>query len=469
MSDVHFQTITELSESFRRGELTSSAVTRRMLDRIARLDPTYRSYAHVCHDRALEQAERADREIAAGISRGPLHGVPIAVKDLCYTRYAPTAAGTTLHAGFVPPYDATVVERLELAGAVVLGKLSMTEGAYASHHPEIPAPLNPWNRDAWAGASSSGSGVATAAGLCFGSLGSDTGGSIRLPSAMNGLTGIKPTWGRVSRYGVFPLAETMDHIGPMTRSAADGAVMLQAIAGWDPHDPTSIDAAVPDYVAEVGRSVRDLRIGIDRRYASTGTDAEVSSALEAAIEVFSALGARFVDVTFPPFEALVASWNTMCAVETALAHEATYPAKAELYGPALRGLIEVGRSATGVEIARGHLLRVRFTEALATLFRRIDCLLIPTIPMRGPSVARIAKIGEDADLLAGIIRFTSPFDLSGTPTITLPCGFDSTGLPITMQLAGPRLGEAVLIRAGHAYQTQTDWHRRHPVSDAVAG
>ena len=462
MSELHFKTIIEVSEALRRGELTSAAVTQTMLDRIESLDATYRSYAHVCRDRALEQARRADQEMAAGLWKGPLHGVPIAVKDLCYTRYAPTAAGTTLHAGFVASFNATVVDRLEVAGAIVLGKLSMTEGAYASHHPDIPAPLNPWNHDAWAGASSSGSGVATAAGLCFGSLGSDTGGSIRLPSAMNGLTGIKPTWGRVSRHGVFALAETMDHIGPMTRSAADGAAMLQAIAGWDRQDPTSIDAPVPDYMSELGRSIRDLRIGIDRRYALDGTDSEVASALEAAVEVFTELGARFVDVTFPPCEPLVASWNTMCAVETALAHESTYPSKSEFYGPALKGLIEAGRAATGLEIARNHLRRAEFTEALATMFRAIDCLLIPTIPMRGPSVARIANIGEDANLLAGIIRFTCPFDLSGTPTITLPSGFDSTGLPITLQLAGARLGEPVLIRAGHAFQTQTDWHRRHP-------
>lgn len=462
MNELHFKTIIEISEMFRRGELTSAAITRTMLDRIERLDPTVRSYAHVCPDRALDQAGRADQEMATGIWKGPLHGVPIAVKDLCYTRYAPTAAGTTIHAGFMASYNATVVDRLEVAGAVVLGKLAMTEGAYASHHPDIPAPLNPWNHDAWSGASSSGSGVATAAGLCFGSLGSDTGGSIRLPSAMNGLTGIKPTWGRVSRHGIFPLAETMDHIGPMTRSAADAAAMLQAIAGWDHQDPTSIDAAVPDYMSEVGQSIRDLRIGIDRRYAFDGTDPEVASALEAAVEVLTVLGARFVDVHFPAFESLVASWNTMCAVETALAHESTYPAKAESYGPALSSLIEAGRSASGVEIARYHLQRVQFSEALATLFRTVDCLLIPTIPVRGPSVARIANIGEDARLLAGIIRFTCPFDLSGTPTITLPNGFDSAGLPITMQLAGPRLGEALLIRAGHAFQTQTDWHRRHP-------
>ncbi|MGY4364666.1 Asp-tRNA(Asn)/Glu-tRNA(Gln) amidotransferase A subunit family amidase [Bradyrhizobium sp. LB1.3] len=217
---IHYKSITELSELFRRGELLPSKVTEAMLSRIAKLDSKFYGYALVLAERAMAQAKRCDAELAKGVWRGPLHGVPIGLKDLCYTTFAPTAGGTTIHAKFVPSFNATIVDRLEHAGAVTLGKLKMTEGAYTSHHPNDQAPLNPWGVDYWVGSSSSGSGVATSVGLCFGSIGSDTGGSIRFPSATCGLTGIKPTWGRVSRHGVFPLADSLDHVGPMCRSAA---------------------------------------------------------------------------------------------------------------------------------------------------------------------------------------------------------------------------------------------------------
>ena len=226
----------------------------------------------------MAQARKHDSEIAKGIWRGPLHGVPIGLKDLCYTTFAPTAGGTTIHAKFVPSFNATIVDRLERAGAVTLGKLKMTEGAYTSHHPDDQAPLNPWNANYWVGSSSSGSGVATSAGLCYGSIGSDTGGSIRFPSATCGLTGIKPTWGRVSRYGVFPLADSLDHVGPMCRSAADAAAMLGVIAGADANDPTALLAPVPNYLARIGDGVRGLRIGVDRKYTQEGVDAQVVAA-----------------------------------------------------------------------------------------------------------------------------------------------------------------------------------------------
>ena len=269
---LHFRNLIEVANMIKRGKATSLEVTVHMLDRIADIDRQLNSYIHVCREHALEQARTADIEITSGIYKGLLHGVPIAVKDLCFTTYAPTRAGTTIYTNFMAPYNATVVDRLECAGAVILGKLSMTEGAYTGHHPTIPIPVNPWNKNYWVGSSSSGSGVATAAGLCFGSLGSDTGGSIRYPCAAGNLTGIKPTNGRVSRYGIFPLAETLDHIGPMARSTADCAAILQVIAGWDAHDPTSIDTAVPEYSADVGKSIRDMRIGIDRSYSLDGTD-----------------------------------------------------------------------------------------------------------------------------------------------------------------------------------------------------
>src|SRR6202020_24071 len=261
---LHYKSITELSELFRRGELLPSEVTEAMLSRIGKLDGNFHGYAVVLAERAMAQAKQHDAELAKGIWRGPLHGVPIGLKDLCYTTFAPSAAGTKIHANFVPSFNAPIVVRLERAGVVTLGKLKMTEGAYTSHHPHDQAPLNPWNVNYWVGSSSSGSGVATSAGLCYGSIGSDTGGSIRFPSATCGLTGIKPTWGRVSRHGVFPLAESLDHVGPMTRSAADAAAMLGAIAGYDVNDATTYSAGPPDYLETIGDGVRALRVGVDR-------------------------------------------------------------------------------------------------------------------------------------------------------------------------------------------------------------
>ncbi len=461
-SDLVHAGLVEVAHLIRTGAVSATEVAEATLARIDEIDGTYMSYLHVCSERALARAAMADVEISKGIQKGPLHGVPLAVKDLCYTTFAPTASGTKIHSDFAPSYDATVVSRLTSAGSVILGKLTMTEGAYTSHHPEIPAPPNPWGHDLWVGSSSTGSAVATSAGLCFGSLGTDTGGSIRFPSATCGLTGIKPTWGRVSRYGTFALAETLDHIGPMARSAQDCAAILQAIAGWDANDPTSIDSPVQDYMAEVGSSIRDMRIGIDRDYAFSGVDAEVVKALEGAVEVFEELGARIVEVQFPDHKELVSNWIMMCAIETAVAHQETYPARAGEYGPELSQLIDEGRRASGMKAAYATQLRRAFSESLATMMGNCDCMLIPTMPLRIPRLEEMGEYGEDPSVLNGILRFTAPFNFSGNPTITLPNGIDNRGLPLSMQLVGPRLREDVLVRAGHAYQTMTDWHRKTP-------
>jgi amidase len=461
-SDLSYESLITVSDLIRRKQLSSAELTGTALRRIAQLDGQYHSYATVLPERALEQAKAADAEIANGRWRGPLHGVPIAVKDLCYTTFAPTRAGTTIFESFIPSFNSTVVERLEEGGAVLLGKLQMTEGAYTSHHPEVQAPLNPWNTDYWVGSSSTGSGVATALGLCYASLGSDTGGSIRFPSATCGLSGIKPSWGRVSRHGVFPLAETLDHVGPMARSAADAAAMLGVIAGADRNDPTTYMAPVPDYLESIADGIRGARIGIDRNYTTDGVDAQVVAALVEAERVFVGLGATIREVRFPAYQKLVSQWIAMCSVETAAAHADTYPARKSEYGPDLAALIEQGLATKGTEIARITLERLRFSRELSELFGVVDVLLIPTMPVPIPSLDLMKAYGEDPNVLLGILRFTAPFDFSGNPTLTLPNGFDAAGLPLSMQLVGPHLSEDVLTRAGHAFQTATSWHRRRP-------
>src|SRR4029077_5347016 len=272
LDDLHFLEIAEVSRLLATRTVSALELTEQMLRRVERVDPTLKSYALVTPELALAQAKEADRLIGRGPLLSQLHGMPIAVKDLCVTKGVKTAAGMPLHRDFVPSYDATVVRRLRDTGAVLLGKLQLTEGAFPDHHPASPPPVNPWHADHWSGASSSGSGVATAAGLCFGSLGSDTGGSIRFPSAANGTTGLKPTWGRVSRHGCFELAASLDHIGPMCRSAVDAGIVLGAIAGADPNDPTASQLPVPDYLRELDRELRSVRIGLDERYAFEGVE-----------------------------------------------------------------------------------------------------------------------------------------------------------------------------------------------------
>jgi amidase len=325
-----------------------------------------------------------------------------------------------------------------------------------------PAPVNPWNAAYWPGASSSGSGVATAAGLCYASLGSDTGGSIRFPSAANGVTGLKPTWGRVSRHGVFELAATLDHIGPMARSAADCGAVLAAIAGSDSDDPTALLDPVPEYLAGLADGLRGVRIGIDHGWNSRHVDPVVMDAVTRPADVLRAQGAQIVEVAFPESDQVIADWFNLCGVQTAVAHEATYPARAGEYGPALSGLIELGRKLSGLDYQKIILRRHAFRGRVVALFQGIDLLLVPAQGVIPPTSAQFAALAENPEMLAALLRYTCPFDMTGSPTITLPCGFTEAGLPMAFQLVGRHLAEDLLVRAGHAYQSATDWHRRHP-------
>lgn len=460
---LHYRPLTEIAAMIRARTVSPLELTEAMLRRIEQIDPTLHSYATLTAERALEQARLAEDEIVKGRYRGPLHGVPIAVKDLCFTKDSPTACGTTILADWRPEIDATVVTRLRTAGAVLLGKLQMTEGAFADHHPNVTRPLNPWHPDHWAGASSSGSGVATAAGLCFASLGSDTGGSIRFPCATNGITGLKPTWGRVSRHGVFPLSDSLDHIGPMTRCAADAAAMLGAIAGRDDHDPTTLPDPVPDYLAGLGEGVlgaRGLRIGIDPSFNTGGVDGDIAKMVEAAAGILGQLGAELCEIAMPDVRPVVEGWTPMCAAEAAVAHAATFPARADEYGPTLRRFLEGGHAVGVVELAGHYIARDRFKGELLRRFLDVDLILVPAMT-NCPSFERMTGLSDHEEIVQ-LLRFTAPFDTSGSPTITLPCGFNAKGLPVGFQLVGPHLSEGTLLRAGHAYQQATPWHTMRP-------
>ena len=460
-SDLHYLSLDEVARRLKARKVSSVEATTAILDRIDKLDPRLKSYATVTRDRALADARARDAETAAGKSLGPLHGVPIAVKDLCNTAGVPTAGGMAIHKNNVPVKDATVVARLKQAGAVILGKLQMTEGAFGAHHPSIPAPLNPWNETYWTGSSSSGSGAATAAGLCFGSLGSDTGGSIRFPSTMNGLSGLKPTWGRVGRAGVFPLADSLDHVGPMTRSALDAAIMLGVIAGADSDDPTAVPLPVPDYAGSIGAGAKGKRIGLSTNMSDLDDDSR--AALDGAVRALRAAGAEIVDVALPgDFNNGSRDWVALCAIETALAHEATYPSRAAEYGPVLAGLIEMGRRLSGLEIARLQVRRAALTGGLNRLLAGLDLLLMPVMGRAVWSLDTLAAGGRDPESVAARLRYTAPFDMSGHPTLTLPGGMSRDGVPTGFQIVGRAFEEGPILAAGHAFQQSTDWHLKRP-------
>ena len=459
---LHYQSLVEVSSRIRGGDTTSVEVTRAMLERIAALDGDLRAYSVVMAEAATEAAEAADREAAAGTIRGPLHGVPVAVKDLCRTRGVRTRAGMPLLNDYVPDYDSTAVVRFREAGAVLLGKLELTEGAFACHHPDVAAPVNPWDPDLWPGASSSGSGVATVTGQCYGSLGSDTGGSIRFPSLACALTGLKPTWGRVSRYGVFMLSDTLDHLGPMARTAEDCAALLGVIAGRDDHDHHTSLEPVPDYLAELGKGIGGLRIGWDEGHCTHDVDPEVAAGVQAALRDLERAGAEVVALSIPDTREIIAHWAVICAAETAVAHADTYPAQAGSYGRELKSHIDFGRAATSLDVGRANACRNHWRGTLARLFERVDMFIAPPFPDLTPTVDGFTDVMDSPDGLNRLTRYTAPHDMSGSPTLSLPCGFSSGGRPLGFQLVGRDFGEDLLLRAGHAYQQHTDWHLRRP-------
>jgi amidase len=460
-SELHYLEMHELSLLIRSRKISPVEVTEAQLARIAALDGALHSYARVTPELALEQAREAEQDLARGICHSPLHGIPLAYKDLLDTAGVVTAGGMPLHAGRIPQQDATVVARLREAGVVMLGKLQMTEGAFAIHHPSITPPNNPWHAGHWAGASSSGCGVATAAGLCYASLGSDTGGSIRFPCAANGLTGLKPTWGRVSRHGALEMAASLDHIGPITRSARDTLFLLSTIAGHDPLDPTSQPTVCLE-VPGIDDTFRGLRVGIDESWLSDGVDPVIQQALQQIMRMIIEGGGHLRNIRMPDTRAVSRNWEAHCGVQTAVAHAATYPQQASAYGPALSRLIDGGRALSGMEYQRILLEAQQFSGAADAVLHELDLVLAPVQPYAAPTHEQLASLALDPEANRRLIQFTAPFNVSGHPCLSLPIGLTEGGLPLGGQFIARKGGEAVLCRAGMAVQRLSDWHRRRP-------
>lgn len=457
-TDNSRKSIAQLACEIKKRELSPVALTDAMLTRIQTLDPGLHAYNTVTAGAARAQAAAAEHEIEQGNYRGPLHGIPLGLKDLLCTRDARTTVSSTILKDWIPSSNATVVDKLAAAGAVFLGKTNMTEFALSGYHPELKAPINPWNADHWSGVSSSGSGVATAAHLCCAAIGTDTGGSIRLPAAVNGAVGIKPTYGRVSRHNAFPLSESLDHIGPIANSVEDAAIVLNAIAGFDIQDPTSLDIAVPDFTAGIGKELKDLRVGIDANY-NAQVDPEVATALQSVASVLSGLGAEIVDVNVSGIEEGADHWYTLTAVEAAIHHTEFYPRRADEYGPVFRSLLEHGTSRSGAEISRAYTARTRVKQILSGTFQNVDMLLCPSFAGPSPSLEEFPpQLMLPAEAVPSIVLYQAPFNFSGSPTISVPMGFSNSGLPLSLQLVGRHCEEALLIQAAHAYEQATSWH-----------
>jgi len=465
-SSIDALTIAQLGPLLRARKLSSLEVTESCLQRIERLNPKLNAFITVTAESARREARQADREIQAGKYRGPLHGVPLSIKDLFATRGVRTTAGSEVLANWIPDFDATAVHRLREAGAVIVGKTNMHEFAYGvtNDNAHYGPARNPWNPTLIPGGSSGGSGVAVATVQGFASLGSDTGGSIRIPSAICGTVGLKPTYGRVSRYGAIPLAWSLDHVGVITRCSEDAAIMLKAIAGHDSLDASSSDRTVPDYRDEMRGTVREMKIGVPANYFFEHVNREIASAVRTAISLLEQLGAKLTDVHIANLEPCSAAEAQINLVEATSYHEKWLAEKADEYEDDVRVNLEAGRYLIGTDYVKSQRFRSTLKEDFARVLETVDVIVSPMLPAFPP------KIGEEwvqsgdmrEDVVDAFLRFAIPYDLTGMPSISIPCGFGTNGLPIGLQIAGRPFAESTVLRVASAYEKATDWHRRMP-------
>ncbi|HEV8440188.1 MAG TPA: amidase [Methylomirabilota bacterium] len=458
----------EAAALIRSRRLSPVELVQAYLDRIDRLDGTVRAYITVCRDDALAAAREAERALGSGSHAGPLHGVPIALKDQFHVRGLPTTAGSRILGNVVADEDATVVARLRSAGAILLGKLNLSEFALGGTlAPPFGQPRNPWDLERDPGGSSSGSGIAAAAALASATLGEDTGGSVRSPAGWCGAVGLRPTWGRVSRFGCLPVSWSMDAPGPLARSVEDCALLLQVMAGHDPRDPLTSARAVPDYPGALTGDASKLRIGVIRELqASPDTDPQVKAAVAEAVSVFGSLGAAVADVTAPLIPMAGAVFMALADSEAGGLHRRWLRDRPDEYDAGTRRRLLTASLLPVTLYHQAERARALLRRQILELLEHHDLLLAPTAPGAAPLIASgRAPLGsrhEAAQRFFARRSYTTPASLAGVPALSLPCGFTSGGLPIGLQLLGRRFDEATLLRAGHAYERGTPWHTRRP-------
>ena len=458
--DLAFLTIAELNRFYDQRELSPVEVTRSLLERVAAQDGKLHSFIRVTPEMALDEARAAERELMAGRRRGPLHGIPYALKDIVETAGIPTTGHSKLCQDYVPAADAHLVTLLKAGGAVLMGKLATWEFALGGPSWDLPWPpaRNPWNPDYLPGGSSSGAGAAVAAGFVPGAVGTDTGGSIRGPAAVCGIAGLKPTYGRVSRRGVFPNTFTMDHCGPLTRCAEDIALFLQVIAGFDAEDPGSEDVPVPDYRAALTGTIKGLRLGLIEHWYANGAHPDLPPAMSAAVEVLCGLGAVVEPVQLSSLRDYTDCKTTISIAELYAIHEHDLKTRPQDFGRILRNRVLPGALIRAEDYVQALRWRTVLAREQALALKRYDALL----------TAGALGVADPADpnrpeRLVSVPSITMPFSVGGLPALAIACGFSrAQGLPLSLQIAAAPFAEATILRIAHAYQQATDWHRRHP-------
>jgi aspartyl-tRNA(Asn)/glutamyl-tRNA(Gln) amidotransferase subunit A len=460
VSDVALLPLQAASALVHSRRASSVDLVRACLDRITRHDRELGAFITLTADSALDEAKRADADLANGVDRGPLHGIPIALKDLYDTAGVRTTAGSRIFAERVPERDSAVVEKLRAAGAVILGKLNLHEWALGvtNQNPHFGPACNPWDVSRIPGGSSGGSAIAVASGFCYGSPGSDTGGSIRIPASLCGVAGLKPTYGRVSLRGVIPLAWTLDHSGPLARTVGDLAIALNAIAGHDPLDPASVDVATEDYTAGIEDGAKDVRVIVATNFFDD-VDVEVDAAVREAARVLASLGASLSERALPRVDLLTAQ-RAILLTDAAAYHREHLRERAADIGADVLTRLRTGQTFTGTDYAQARRDRDELRREWLAVLREQDIILSPTTPTTAP-----ARDGQDAVAAAQrLTANTAPFNLTGLPAISIPCGFTKAGLPIGLQLAAGPWREALLLRVARAYERATPWHERLPLS-----
>ena len=461
------ESLTAVATAIRARALSPVEAVERCLERVRKWDGRIRAFIRLDEEGARESARKLEAEAAAGRWRGPLHGVPVAFKDLCHLRGLPTSCGTAMPGYFASAQDCTAARRLLDAGAISLGKLNMTElalGAFGdnAHHGDAE---NPWRAGHATGGSSSGSGAGVAAGFFLGTVGSDTGGSIRLPAACCGVVGLKPTYGRVSRAGAMVLSWSMDHLGPLAWTARDVALLLREMAGRDPADATASPRAVPDYLAGIDRGITGVRVGLPENYFFQGVDGETAAGVRRAARQLEDLGARVSEIRIPDPQHMTDVAMLIARAESAALHADVLRNHPETLQPTVRGRLEVGLGVAAYDYLQALRLRAKLTRAfIREVFDEIDVLLTPVIPEPAPALAPLkATPVEEFNIRSGrFSRLTRPFNGYGLPALSVPCGFTMEGLPLSFQAVGRPFDEGLLLRLGHAYQEAAGWHLRRP-------
>ena len=459
------RTIVEASAALRAGKVSSVELTKQCLANIERLEPKLNAFITVTAEHALSQAKKADDELAQGTDRGPLHGIPISLKDLYRTKGIRTTGGSLLFRDHVPDYDCAVVEKLNAVGAVMVGKTGLHELAYGvtSSNPHYGPVKNPWNTECIPGGSSGGSGAAVSAGMSFMSMGSDTGGSIRIPASYCGTVGLKPTYGLVSRYGVLPLGSSLDHMGPLNSCVRDAALTLAAIVGEDERDESSVARTTTSYLPPENIDLKGIRIGVPDNFFTEKVDPEVMARLRAMVQLAAGLGAQAEVVRVPDMAAINVIGRVILLSEASALMERHAKDRAS-FGADVRALLDQGMLLPATDYVNAQRLRSVYRRQFLELFQSIDVLFTPTTPLTAPKIGQATVVldGQEEDTRLASTRFVRGINVVGFPALSLPCGFDKGGLPIGLQIIGKPFDEVTILRAGAALEDATDFHRQDP-------